>query len=81
MPAHRDGFDGLHGEIVLIEAHGLQHLGPIPQQLGIDDDLLERGRQASFEPPGRMIHQVTVAEDRRLQRERRLVGRLRVHDG
>src|SRR5579864_2927242 len=79
MTASRRALDRLDGEIVVAEAHGLEDLGPMAQQLGVDDDLLEGRRQSPLEPAGSVIDQMAVAEDRRLQREASLVGRLRIH--
>ena len=54
-----------------LKSTGLQDLRPVAQQLRIHHDLLQRCRQPALEPAGRVVDQMAVAEDRRLQRERR----------
>ena len=44
------------------------------QHLGIDNDFFHRRRQSALKPAGRMVDEVTVAEDGRLQRESGFVG-------
>ena len=79
MPAGGDPLDCLDRQIVVTEAHRFQNLRPVAQQLCIHHDLLERGRQPPLEPARGVIDQVAVRENRRLQREGRLIGRLRIH--
>ena len=71
--------DGIQGQRCGRDLERAQVLRHHLQQLGVDDQLLERCGQPAFEPACRMHDQVGAAADRGPQRQRALVRGLRVH--
>ena len=80
MPARRHSLDGVEPELGLVDDDGLQELDHHLQHLDVEHQLLERGRESSFLPAGRVVDEVAVPEYRAPQGHLRLVGALRVGD-
>ena len=77
------------GSLVTDRVDGLAVLGQVdavdedrghPALVGIEDELLVADGEPALEPAGGMQDEVDAAEDRRVERRRRLVGGLRVGD-
>src|SRR6185503_13624731 len=80
VPAWADLGDRIQAELVVVDLWRLQDARHLLEQLGVEDQLLERGGQPAFEPAGTLVEQAGTAEDRAPDRHLALVRRLRVDD-
>ena len=78
MPARPDLPHRVESERVLVDDDRIEERLDHPEQLGIEDHLLEPRVEPALHPAGAMHQQVDAAHDRAPQREDRLVGRLGV---
>ena len=80
VAAGPDVGDRLEAEAGLVDRDRLEDLRHHLQDLGVDDQLLERRGQAALEPAGALVEQVDAAHDRAPHGHLRFVGRLGVDD-
>ena len=78
MPAGAHLADRIHRLAVLRHIHALGHLLQRPKLIRIHHEFLERRHKAAFQPAAGMQHEVHAAQERRVERVRRLVRRLRI---
>ena len=79
-PPGPDLGDRVEAEGRLVDLEGHEDLGHHLEDLGVDDQLLERRGQAALEPAGALVEQVHPAHDRAPHRHLGLVGRLGIDD-
>src|ERR1051326_5822574 len=55
MPTGGCVLDRIDREVIVAELERLEHLRPVAQQLGIDDDFFQRSGQPTLEPAGSVV--------------------------
>ena len=76
MPAGTDLADGLEAERVVVDGQGGEKLHHHLHQVAVEDEFLEGGDQAAFQPAGPMHDEIAAAHGDAPQREHDFIGRL-----